>query len=107
MHILVTGGTGFIGSHACVALIAAGHEVTVIDDLSNSQREVLDRVESISGKRPTFVEGDVRDRELLREVFAQRPVDAVIHFAGLKAVGESVAHAAHRCKWEIRVLGEG
>ena len=91
MHILVTGGTGFIGSHACVALIAAGHEVTVIDDLSNSQREVLDRVESISGKRPTFVEGDVRDRELLRKVFAQRPVDAVIHFAGLKAVGESVA----------------
>ena len=91
MHILVTGGTGFIGSHACVALMAAGHEATVIDDLSNSQREVFDRVEKISGKRPIFVEGDVRDRGLLREVFAQRPVDAVIHFAGLKAVGESVA----------------
>ena len=91
MHILVTGGTGFIGSHACVALMAAGHETTVIDDLSNSQREVFDRVEKISGKRPIFVEGDVRDRGLLREVFAQRPVDAVIHFAGLKAVGESVA----------------
>ena len=90
MHILVTGGTGFIGSHACVALMAVGHEVTVIDDLSNSQREVLDRVEKISGKRPIFVEGDVRDRELLREVFSQRPVDAVIHFAGLKAVGESM-----------------
>jgi UDP-glucose 4-epimerase len=91
MHILVTGGTGFIGSHACVALIAAGHEVSVVDDLSNSQREVIDRVEKISGKRPAFFEGDVRDRELLRKVFAQRPVDAVIHFAGLKAVGESVA----------------
>ena len=91
MHILVTGGTGFIGSHACVALMAAGHEVTVIDDLSNSQREVLDRVEKISGKRPVFVEGDVRDRGLLRLIFQQRPVDAVIHFAGLKAVGESVA----------------
>lgn len=91
MHILVTGGAGFLGSHACVALMAVGHEVTVIDDLSNSQREVFDRVEKISGKRPIFVEGDVRDRGLLREVFAQSPVDAVIHFAGLKAVGESVA----------------
>lgn len=91
LHILVTGGTGFIGSHACVALMAAGHDVSVIDDLSNSQREVLDRIEQISGRRPMFFEGDVRDRGLLREVFAQRPVDGVIHFAGLKAVGESVA----------------
>lgn len=91
LHILVTGGTGFIGSHACVALMAAGHDVSVIDDLSNSQREVLDRIEQISGRRPAFFEGDVRDRGLLREVFAQRPVDGVIHFAGLKAVGESVA----------------
>ncbi len=91
LHILVTGGTGFIGSHACVALMAAGHDVSVIDDLSNSQREVLDRIEQISGRRPMFFEGDVRDCGLLREVFAQRPVDGVIHFAGLKAVGESVA----------------
>jgi len=91
MHILVTGGTGFIGSHACVSFIAAGHDVTVIDDLSNSQRDVLDRIEQISGKRPVFSEGDVRDRELLRMIFAKCPIDAVVHFAGLKAVGESVA----------------
>ena len=90
MHILVTGGTGFIGSHTCVSLMAAGHDVTVIDNLSNSQREVLDRIEQIAGTRPAFAEGDVRDRDLLRKVFAQRPVDGVIHFAGLKAVGESV-----------------
>lgn len=91
MHILVTGGTGYIGSHTCVALMAAGHDVSVIDNLSNSQREVLDRVEQIAGRRPAFVEGDVRDRQLLRAVFAESPVDGVIHFAGLKAVGESVA----------------
>ena len=90
MHILVTGGTCFIGSHTCVSLMAAGHDVTVIDNLSNSQREVLDRIEQIAGKRPAFAEGDVRDRDLLRKVFAQRPVDGVIHFAGFKAVGESV-----------------
>ncbi len=91
MHILVTGGTGYVGSHTCVALMAAGHDVTVIDNLSNSQREVLGRVEKIAGKRPVFFEGDVRDRDFLRAVFARRPIDAVIHFAGLKAVGESVA----------------
>ena len=91
MHILVTGGTGFIGSHTCVSLIAAGHDVTIIDDLSNSRPEVVDRIEQIAGKRPAFVEGDVRDRALLGQVFKARTVDAVIHFAGLKAVGESVA----------------
>lgn len=91
MHILVTGGTGYIGSHACVVLMAAGHAVTIVDDLSNSKREVVDRIAQIAGRPPLFVEGDVRDRALLRQVFADRPVDAVIHFAGLKAVGESVA----------------
>ncbi|WP_291988261.1 UDP-glucose 4-epimerase GalE [Candidatus Accumulibacter sp. ACC007] len=91
MNILVTGGSGYIGSHACVALLAAGHAVTVVDDLSNSRPEVLDRVARIAGQRPVFFEGDVRDRALLRRVFAASPIDAVIHFAGLKAVGESVA----------------
>ena len=90
MHVLVTGGTGFIGSHTCIALLGAGHELTVIDDLSNSRREVLDRIEQISGRRPAFVEGDVRDRGLLKKVFAGPGIDAVIHFAGLKSVGESV-----------------
>ncbi len=91
MNILVTGGSGYIGSHACVALLAAGHAVTVVDDLSNSRPEVIDRVGQIAGRRPVFVEGDVRDRALLRQIFARSPIDAVIHFAGLKAVGESVA----------------
>ncbi len=91
MNILVTGGTGYIGSHACVALLAAGHEVTIVDDLSNSRLEVLDRVAQIAHRRPVFFKGDVRDHNLLRQIFAASPVDAVIHFAGLKAVGESVA----------------
>ena len=91
MNILVTGGCGYIGSHACVALLAAGHAVTVVDDFSNSRPEVLDRVARIAGQRPLLVEGDVRDRALLRRVFTDSPIDAVIHFAGLKAVGESVA----------------
>ena len=91
MNILVTGGTGYIGSHACVALRHAGHDVSVVDDLSNSGVEVLDRFAGIPGNRPTFFEGDVRDRNLLRRIFAASPVDAVLHFAGLKAVGESVA----------------
>jgi UDP-glucose 4-epimerase len=91
MHILVTGGTGYIGSHACVTLMVAGHDVTIVDNLSNSKLEIVGYIEKIAGRRPSFVEGDVRDRPLLRRVFADRPVDAVIHFAGLKAVGESVA----------------
>ena len=90
MHILVTGGTGYIGSHTCIALMAAGHTVSVIDNLSNSQRDVLDRVEQIAGQRPNFHEGDVRDQNVLRKVFSALPVNAVIHFAGLKSVGESV-----------------
>jgi UDP-glucose 4-epimerase len=91
MNILVTGGCGYIGSHACVALILAGHEVTVVDDLSNSRVEVLDRVATIAGRKPSFFQGDVRDQDLLRRVLAAAPMAAVFHFAGLKAVGESVA----------------
>lgn len=91
MNTLVTGGAGYIGSHACVALMAAGHNVVVIDDLSNSRREVFDRIERICGQRPRFFLGDVRDRALLKRIFGDSPIDAVMHFAGLKAVGESVA----------------
>ena len=91
MHILVTGGTGYIGSHTCVALLAAGHEVIIIDDLSNSSADVVDRIEQIAGKRPLFFVGDVRDHTFVRHALASGPADAVIHFAGLKAVGESVA----------------
>lgn len=88
--ILVTGGAGYIGSHTVVELIAAGHEVVVLDDLSNSSRESIKRVEQITGKRINFVEGDIADRALLRRIFAEYEISAVMHFAGFKAVGESV-----------------
>ncbi|WP_300453737.1 UDP-glucose 4-epimerase GalE [Accumulibacter sp.] len=93
MHVLVTGGAGYIGSHACVSLLAMGHTVSVVDNLSNSRVEVLDRVARIAGRRPIFFHGDVRDRDLLNRIFATTAVDAVLHFAGLKAVGESVTQA--------------
>ncbi len=88
--ILITGGAGYIGSHTCLELLAAGFELVVIDNLSNSKRESLRRVESISGAELTFVETDVRDKPGLERIFAAHSIDAVIHFAGLKAVGESV-----------------
>ncbi|TVT45545.1 MAG: UDP-glucose 4-epimerase GalE [Denitromonas halophila] len=89
--ILVTGGAGYIGSHTCVALLAAGHEVVVVDNFSNSNPEALARVGQIAGRPVATVhEVDIRDRAGLDAVFAAQPVDAVIHFAGLKAVGESV-----------------
>lgn len=89
--ILVTGGTGYIGSHACVELINAGHDVLVLDNFSNSQAHVIDRIKQITGTAPTLVEGDVRDEALLRSLFTKHKFSAVMHFAGLKAVGESVA----------------
>jgi UDP-glucose 4-epimerase len=89
--ILVTGGAGYIGSHMCVELLQAGHNVLVLDDLSNSSEKSLQAVERITQKSLTFVKGDIRDSELLQHVFADHGIDAVLHFAGLKAVGESVA----------------
>ncbi|MDM5179411.1 UDP-glucose 4-epimerase GalE [Massilia sp. DJPM01] len=91
MKILVTGGLGYIGSHTCVELIAAGHEPIAFDNLSNSQRSVLDRVARISGQPLTFIEGDIRDAAALDAAFSAHQIGAVIHFAGLKAVGESVS----------------
>ncbi len=88
--ILVTGGAGYIGSHTCVELLQAGQDVVVVDNLSNSSQESLRRVEKICGRSLLFREGDIRDRALLKEVMLTHEVTAVIHFAGLKAVGESV-----------------
>lgn len=88
--ILVTGGTGYIGSHTCVELIQAGYEVVILDNLYNSSREVLKRIETITGTLPKFYEVDLLDRAGLRAVFSENKFDAVIHFAGYKAVGESV-----------------
>ena len=90
MRVLVTGGAGYIGSHTCLALLRAGHEVTVVDDLRNAHRESLDRVEKLAGRRLTFHQLNVCDGNRLDQVFAEAPIDCVIHFAGLKAVGESV-----------------
>ena len=87
--ILVTGGAGYIGSHTCVELLNSGHEVVVLDNLSNSSAESLTRVQELTEKSLTFMQGDIRDAETLDIVFAKHQIDAVIHFAGLKAVGES------------------
>jgi UDP-glucose 4-epimerase len=89
--ILVTGGTGFIGSHTVVELLTVGHEVLILDNLSNSRADVVDRIATITGKRPEFVEGDIRDAGLLDTLFTRHSFSSVIHFAGLKAVGESVS----------------
>ncbi len=88
--ILVTGGTGFIGSHTCVVLFEAGYDVIVLDNLCNSEASVIGRIGQICGREPVFIEGDIRDAELLESLFAEHSISAVLHFAGLKAVGESV-----------------
>lgn len=89
--ILVTGGAGYIGTHTCIALHEAGYEIVVYDNLSNSSREAINRVSALIGKPIEFIEGDIRDAESLRQVFLSHHFFGVIHFAGLKAVGESVA----------------
>ena len=91
MNVLVTGGAGYIGSHTCVELLNEGYGVVVVDNLCNSNPESLNRVEELTGKKVKFYEGDVRDEALMRKIFAENELHCVIHFAGLKAVGESVA----------------
>lgn len=92
MAILVTGGTGYIGSHTCIELLDSGYDVVVVDNLSNSKPEVLNRIEEITGKRAKFYELDILDREGLDSVFSENDIEAIIHFAGFKAVGESVEY---------------
>ena len=90
MKILVTGGTGYIGSHTCVELLNEGYEIVVIDNLSNSKIEVVDKIKKITNKDFKFYEGDCCNKDILTKIFSENNIDAVIHFAGLKAVGESV-----------------
>lgn len=90
MSILVTGGAGYIGSHTCVELLRAGHEVVVFDNFSNSHPEALNRVGQIAGRKPILVQGDIRDQTAIESALRQHQCQTVIHFAGLKAVGESV-----------------
>ena len=92
MKILVTGGAGFIGSHTVVELQQAGYDVVVLDNLSNASEKSLERVAKITGKEVPFYKADILDREALEEIFGKEKVDAVIHFAGLKAVGELRVH---------------
>jgi UDP-glucose 4-epimerase len=91
MKILVTGGAGYIGSHTCIELLNEGHEVVVMDNLYNASEKALERVEKITGKKVVFCKVDMLDKEAMNQIFEEHSIDAVIHFAGLKAVGESVA----------------
>ena len=94
MKVLVTGGAGYIGSHTCLELLRSGHDVAVIDNLDNGNEEALARVQRLSNRTLEFSKCDVRDADVLEKIFVQFKPDAVIHFAGLKAVGESVAEPA-------------
>jgi UDP-glucose 4-epimerase len=90
MRVLLTGGAGYIGSHTAVALVEAGHEPILFDNLSNSNFEVVERIEGIVGKKITFIEADVRDVEFVSRMLLEQQVDAVMHFAGLKSVADSL-----------------
>ena len=90
MKVLVTGGAGYIGSHTAVELIEAGYEAIIVDDLSNAKEDVIDRIKTITGVRPVFYKVDCKDKEAMRKVFSEHKIDAIIHFAAYKAVGESV-----------------
>ena len=90
MNILVTGGAGYIGSHTCVALLEAGYTVIVADNLCNSKADTIDKIEQITGKKITFHQIDVTDEKAVDTIFSNHRIDGIIHFAGLKAVGESV-----------------
>lgn len=90
MKVLVTGGTGYIGSHTCIQLLEAGHTPVILDNLCNSKKAVLSKIKLVAGQEPEFVQADIRDKQALLEVLKQHDIEAVIHFAGLKAVGESV-----------------
>jgi UDP-glucose 4-epimerase len=87
--VLITGGTGFIGSHACIALAQVGYQLVILDNLSNSRADVIDRLTTLCAKRPVFIQGDIRESATLENLFATHPINAVMHFAGLKAVSES------------------
>ncbi|GLX77554.1 UDP-glucose 4-epimerase [Thalassotalea insulae] len=89
MKLLITGGTGYIGSHTVVELLNLGYEIVIVDNLANSSTQVLSRIERITGKQPVFIKADICDRQAMSELFSRHNIDAVIHFAGLKAVGES------------------
>ena len=90
MNVLVTGGAGYIGSHTAVELIEAGYDAIIVDDLSNAKEDVIDRIETITGKRPVFYKEDCKDKEAMRKIFSENKIDAIIHFAAYKAVGESI-----------------
>ena len=95
MQILVTGGAGYIGSHTCVELLNAGYDVIVVDNLYNSNQKAIDRIEQITQKKVKFYKEDILSKEALKKIFSENQIDAVIHFAGLKAVGESVQNRSN------------
>ena len=106
MSILVTGGAGYIGSHTCVELQQAGYDVVVLDNLSNASEKSLERVKALTGKEVTFYRGDILDRDILNEIMEKEKIDCCIHFAGLKAVGESVVSVLKPLQEEVERLSK-